>query len=727
VLPLSADSFVQETTGWATVAPSGTLAVTLASGTAAGNTALVVVVGANANLVTLPAGWQEYLATSFIRVMGKPGTASSETGWTFNTTLSLTRNWTWYAAELSGLELAAALDASATNTGVSISDGGTLSTGTTSENSGLETLQLAVFAWNHTAAGTGSWSGYTGGFEEVVDVADAASSGNHWGFALARRFEHDTTGQFSATATFAGTASSPDAGPQSALLIFRAADSPIRAPLCEMAGFDWATHGGIGNQTTIPEAESLIGRFSTSGPNFAGTWGTHYSIGSGFARDDGYGLRITTTSAICYLPLRLHPLTGAVTRTPVHGINLRVVSATGTVVVLEAVSAVTFVLYQVLYDTSTNKFGVRWGTSGTVAWQDGTTALNTWVWVDLRAVMYEDTSKTFSLDWRLETGAATYTSQPTLDRAGSSTNYFVTLRLGANATQTMTVDYDDEVGSTFYSAYPLGPHKVALLTVDPAGTPTLSGTSTNFSVFTANGTLAAWNATNARNAVDEVPPTVSASADGVCQTATAASDYIEFPMAAPVLAADEFVSGVRLVAAMWGGTGAGTGGLGLRGWDGTTEANLIPATTSYDAGSPTALSATDPLWLTKMWTPSGGWTLAKLDAAAVRFGFSPDAAPDMGVEAFYLEYAKGRTRADTVIGEVGSVVLDANTDPNSLGTRSLALDTPAGQGATLNWTVGGVDDTQNVAAASSHTESFDGAGEVTFVEVVSGNEAPDRE
>jgi hypothetical protein len=60
---------------------------------------------------------------------------------------------------------------------------------------------------------------------------------------------------------------------------------------------------------------------------------------------------------------------------------------------------------------------------------------------------------------------------------------------------------------------------------------------------------------------------------------------------------------------------------------------------------------------------------------------------------------------------------------------SVTVDTPAGQTATLNWEAGGTPGSQTVGASSSHTEVFDAvdATTVAYVEVVSGNEAPDRE
>ena len=710
-MPLSADSFVQENTGWAQVAAAGTFSVTLGAGTAADNTLLAVVSCVNSNQITAT-GWTVDFSTTVgstgSSVLRKPATAAAESSWTFTNGTGATLNITWYVCEVAGLELAIPVDASASSgTMTAISNGNTKATGTTAENSGLFTLQLAVFGWSTVAAaGTGSWSGYTNGFEEAAENADAASSGTHCGHAVARRFEDATTGTWSCTATFAGTA---DQGAWAGLVVYRAADSPIRAPLYTMAGFDWGTHGGIANLTNIAEADGLIGRFF--GSNFAGTWGTHYLIQAGSARTGGYGLRISTSAAICYLPLRQHLTTN---KSPVYGFNVRVVSATGTVIVAEGMLiSGAAVAFQVLYDATATKYGVRWDTAGTVAWQSGTTALGTWVWVDLRACWQKNAAGDLVIDWRLETAADTYTDQPAATTTSSGSTYMNWFRLGANTSQTMTVDYDDVVGSTFYPAYPLGPHTVDLVTVDPAGTPSVSGTSTNFSVFTANGTLGAWNAANARNAVDEVPVTVSASADGVCQTAAATGDYMEFPMADPTLAADEFVSGVRVLAAMWGGTGTGTGQLGIRGWDGTTEAALIPATTSYDAASPTALSSTDPLWLSKVWTPSGGWTTTKANAAAVRVGFSPDATPDMGVDVVYLEVAKGKTSTQRLFGTDGDVTVDAEVDRNSLGVRSLATVTPEGKAAGLHYELSGTPTDVAVAAASTSSDVLDAADKPT--------------
>jgi hypothetical protein len=710
VVPLSVGDFVQENSGVVTT-PNASCVVSLPSGTTAGNT-LLVFIGVQSGL-TPPTGFiVDKNVGGLLYAYRKSEVAAGETSWTF-TALSGAVPWTWYVAEMFGVDPVEPLDASATSSsGVSVANGGTLSTGTTPLNAALDTVVFGAFTVNQVNGGdTHSWSGYTNDFEELLDIAPGV--GGSYQLAVARKFVTGTTGQFSTTATLAtstGTASC------SALVVaYRAVGSPMVAPLAMFAGFGQGTDGGA---TATGGAASLYGAAVAGG---AGAWGTNLLVQSG-GRTGSYRFRVVQSGAAAYRRLGdLNVKAGAL------GWNVRVVSATGTVVVNEiANNASTVIFAQLLYDTSTSKFGVRCGTTGTVSWQSGTTALNTWVWVDLRPKV---NTTTWQVDWTLETGTDTYTAQTQATLSGQSSGFsFHVLHLGGNAAQTMTADYADVCLSAYYVAYPLGPHEVRLLTVDPAGTPTLSGTSTNFSVFTANGTLAAWNAVNARNAVDEVPPTVSASADGVCQTAVAATDYIEFPMAPCVLADDEIVSGVRSLVPMWGGTGTGTGTVGVRGWDGTTETVLTPASTSYDAGAPTVVSSTEPRWECAMWPSPNGWTQAELDTLALRFGFSTDATPDMGTHALYLEYATRKAITTTVIGEAGGVELASNVNPNTTGVRSLVTTTPSDQGTTLNWTDAGGPHTQPVAASSIDTQTLDAeAGEVSFVEVVSENELADRE
>jgi hypothetical protein len=96
---------------------------------------------------------------------------------------------------------------------------------------------------------------------------------------------------------------------------------------------------------------------------------------------------------------------------------------------------------------------------------------------------------------------------------------------------------------------------------------------------------------------------------------------------------------VRAFASLWGGTGSGTGTLGMRGWDGTAEVSFEEPGTSFDPDSLTTASATYPMWYSGMWGVGTRWTPTLLNAAALRVGFSTDATPDMGVSCVGLEVA----------------------------------------------------------------------------------------
>jgi hypothetical protein len=687
-MPLAAENFVQENSGVVTTAGTSCV-VSLPSGTTAGNTLVVFLTSLSG--VTAPAGFVEDEGPVInLTAFRKSEVAASETSWTFTT--GINSLFAWYVVELSGLAPVEPLDASADSGGAfgSTSNGGTRSTGTTALNASLNTVVFAAFSAQQTPAGTTeSWSGYTNNFEELADVSPNVDGA--YQLAVARKFVTGTTGQFESTATLATSQASQLTG--ALIVVYRSADSPIAAPLAHLQGFENGTHGGI-NSHTGPTSLTGAGFSVTSG-----TWGTNYLIQAASARNSNYGLQITQSGVAAHVRAGdVNAPSGSV------GFDVRVVSATGTVVVASLTASTGTPLVQLLYDADASKFGVRCGTTGTTSWQSGTTATNIWVWVDIR---WKTNTSTWHAEWRLETGADTYTEQAAAELSGQAATNFYMVELGrASTAQTMTADYDNVCLSRYYVAYPLGPHQIRLLTVDPAGTPTVSGTSSNFSVFTANGTLGAWNATNARDAVDEVPPTVSASADGVCQTATAANDYIEFPMAAPTVAADEVIAGVRMLAAMWGGAGAGTGQVGIRGWDGTTETTLVPASVSYDAGSPTAVSTTEPRWQCAMWPyPTGGWTEALLAGAALRFGFSPDATPDMGTDALYLEYATRKAIIQSLFGTLAS----AAVNPNTAGVRAVTVDTnvESGKAADLYYEESGSPTTVPVAADTTQIEVID--------------------
>jgi hypothetical protein len=179
--------------------------------------------------------------------------------------------------------------------------------------------------------------------------------------------------------------------------------------------------------------------------------------------------------------------------------------------------------------------------------------------------------------------------------------------------------------------------------------------------------------------LDEIPPTVSASSDGVVQVSVAASDYINLPMTTYTCGPGEVIATRRFVASLWGGTGSATGTLGWRGWDGTTETTFVAAGTVYDADSLTTASASYPIWAAAMWT--GACTQAQLDAAAVRMGFSTDATPDMGASAVYLEVAVREISTSSVVHrltdnedpEVDAAVVTETLHPYNSAVRTFSV------------------------------------------------------
>jgi hypothetical protein len=217
-------------------------------------------------------------------------------------------------------------------------------------------------------------------------------------------------------------------------------------------------------------------------------------------------------------------------------------------------------------------------------------------------------------------GATTITSQ--IEFAGSTNN-----------PAWLMDDLYIETDSADTISRPIGRHKVVMLSPDPAGTVTLSGTAGNFNTFTANGTLAAWNATTARNNIDEIPPTIGASADGFVQINLAGSDYVQVPMTSYALAQGEVVTAAEMRACGWATTTTGAT-IGFRSWNGSTETILFAvADANFDN------STTVPAWVCKMLTVADINTQAELDALEFRIGFSGDATPDIGIHTIYAEVA----------------------------------------------------------------------------------------
>lgn len=686
-MPLADDNVIQSNSGGTSAATSHV--VSLSSGTTAGNTVIITLYSVGAPTAPSDLSLDAGGGATAIGIYRKSDVAASETSWTFTT--GAASDTAWYIEELSNVD-AEPLDVAAANSG-STANGATLSTGTTAQTAGLSVVSYA--AWSGTAAAT-TWSGYTNDYAEVAEV----SGGTLAALSVARKFVNGTTTALSSTAT-------RDAGGTNnafaRVIAYRAADAPLAAPLGYITGWEWGTHGGLGNAAPSSPTGAQLGA--------QGTFGTNYLIQGSSARNSSYGLRIVQSAGSG--GVQVGP--SLAYKTAVFGCNVRVVSASATPIVLALDTTASDL--NLVYDSSTNKFGVRWG-SGTVAYESGTTALNTWRWVDIRI---RTNATTHHADWQIETGTDTYTAQTspadlTGQSAGTTTNRAI---LGGFLTsQTITAEYDDLVFSQYYSAYPLGPHEIRVLVPETTGA-SVSGTSANFNEFTANGTLAAFASTSGQR-IDEVPPTISASSDGVVQVTVAASDYMNFPMTDPTLASDEVFGGAHAVIPTWGGTGTGTGTLGLRVNDGTTETTIDAGSVAYDGDSLTAASSTYPIWRQGMITPpTGGWTKTKADSLVGRAGYSSDATPDMGVSAFYIEYARRKaiTTRQVTIEDPISATVDLRVNPyNSASVSYVITNNDATRSVNFNYSISGTPQTPVTVGPSSNqtvTVNMDAFGDVS--------------
>lgn len=665
------------------------------NGTTEGSTILLYTNWGGTPTVTMPAGWE---LDQIRKAFRYNNTGVGELSWTFTT--SVAAELVGYIIEVNGLDLVDPLDVAVTGTtSGTTANGGTRNTNTSALNPGSQVLAVAVFMADRLVTGdTASWSGYTNSFTELADVTPASFLGN---IAVATRII-DGPGTFTCTATLA-TSSGTALATEGWILLFRAEDASLNAPLVGFTGYEFGTAGGMGN--AVPYHPAGITAGTAGSP---GTFGTGYAVESTAARDTGYGFRLTSSAAVVWTNA-LPQISGA-GRAAVS-FDIRAVSGSGTPIVAYLTKTGTAVV--VRYNFTTEQFGIEWN-GGTTAWQTGTTPLGTWTNICFGA-LFKGTTHTMA--WWIETGDGAQTAPA--DLTGQSVGTTAQLIWGTPVAETFVMNYDNAVESAYFAAHPLMPHRVVPVVPEPTGT-TVVGTAANFKRFTANGTLANVDGTEGA-LVDEIPPTISASADGVCQVTTATSDYLNLPMQNPTLAADDIIAGVRFVASEWGGTGSGTGTLGWRGYDGVTETIFVDGTaTTRDPDSLTAASATYPIWANTLasaglgnptlWAgaSNGAWTPTRLNAAAIRMGFSNDATPDMGATLVMLEVAL-RTAVPFVAArltsdedpEVNVALVTETLHPYNSGVRTYTVsnDDPT-RTAQFDYSISGTPQTPVVVAPS---------------------------
>jgi len=367
------------------------------------------------------------------------------------------------------------------------------------------------------------------------------------------------------------------------------------------------------------------------------------------------------------------------------------------------------------YRSASQKIGVKIGT-GTEVLSDAVIVADQWIGMDIG---YDPRKTTHICDWQVDYNANIGDTTPGIPQTQATTSSMTAAlisiaRLGWTTAKTATIRYDDWAGSRDRKTYPIGDINIRPLKVDPAGTPTVSGSEANFKVFTSNGgTLSTWSAAGTRTALDDVPPTIGASSDGVTQVASASSEYVEIPMETFTSAPDHVAKGLRWYAALWASSGT-SATLGMRFWDGVSEQGAIPAA---DHG----FDNTTLMWITRMHTEVGGdkliqMTQDKVDALAARVGFSSDAAPDTGIHCVLAELVTQPVVVyGTIEGESGAFSVYVHQDPLSGAVAGYTVTTPSGtRGATLFTTIETVDAEDYVAPNTIWTKVI-GADDVTKV------------
>lgn len=375
--------------------------------------------------------------------------------------------------------------------------------------------------------------------------------------------------------------------------------------LVALTGFEFGTDKGLG-----------FGPFD----GVTGTTGTDVQVIAGAAYEGSYGLRVALTAKG---PFWTTATLGTSKTSLVVSLRFRLSTLpSGDTDIISMDAASTTDRAGFFYQSSTGKI-VAWIGASTQA-SAAAISVNTWYTLEWHLDVSANPNV---MSWKLDGTAGTQVS------LGVAATTVSRLQLGNRGAGTGVADYDAVVVSVTGADYPLGVHSIKILTVDPAGTVT-SNSSTNFRAFTNNGTIdGSFNATNIRDAIDELPPTIGASADGAVQISNNATGYIEIPMTTYTLGGGETIAGARMVACGWAADTTASI-IEFRSYNGTTETVLYAAADpGFDA------STTAPTWVCRMHTLADIDTQSELNALAYRMGFSTDAAPDVGIHAIYTEVA----------------------------------------------------------------------------------------
>jgi hypothetical protein len=681
-----------------------------AGGTTAGNTIIIC---------TFSYGTTNWISAGFTRDSGaaastmraytfrKSQVTAGETSWNFTGPASA-QPTIWFMFEIQGIHPLAAKDVGTTHqsgTGVT-----SQTSGTTALTTSFESLAVVIHGGHNVTNNTVPvWSAQTGGFEQYVtnsrvDGSTATSA------AVSFRVVDDI-----ATYESTGT-SSVTVNAASNVQIYAAAGAHRQANLDVIFGAEIQTTAGhtTGN-AGCPPLDFANGTITYHTTNPKTGLASLRLTGTGAAANAGW----TSAGALGVYTVP----TGLVDRqfyTVRFSVLLETLPASDVVVYsLDTGTESAGDGIRLWYRTATQQFGLvvscaAEGGAGTEVLSTDTVAADTWYDVDLLVDMANADRATLWRGYWYVDGV----EQTMASRASSTASHVSAItqsRMGWQSASTATMRFDDICGSKHPGHFPLGPIRVHPLKVDPAGTVTTTS-ATSFSTFTNNGTLnSTFNATTARDAVDEIPPTIGASADGFAQDTSGAAVYVEVPMETRAAATNlECLRGVRWYFPGWAAsTSAAT--LGFRAWDDAVETLLLTAA-DVNFNNSTTL----PGWVCRMHRTVASnvayaWTQAKLDALAARVGFG-NAAVAVGVHAILAEVAMREAYVQQVVESEGAFVYSI-LDPDHGNIIALRLVAPADGDAYADYVINTVPVHRDAAAGTTddYIVGAETTAEVTFI------------
>lgn len=637
--------------------------------TTAGNT-VVIVVQTPTVATNLPSGFVSDGATSsttFVSVFRKSGVSAGETSWALSN--SIGQLTAWVAMELSGLA-ASPLDAQINEVATSVANGSNWPDPTggskTPDNAAVDTVVLVAHGAEVGNATPPSWASQTNGFEEFAEQS-AASAIASVGLSVSRKLPY-AIGPFRSSATLTTPAV---ANTGYVCVVYAAVDSPYVPIVVAADGFEYGPAAGL-----------------TTGPNpvLASITGSPTIVSGDALATGNYCLECTGTSPVnvvlggsangrvdqvsLWFPSSL----------PANDLELAFIETASSDLVLR-------------YRTASQKLAVQVG-AGSEVLSDLVVSAGVKISVNLRL---DQTGATYFGDWQIDYGDGVYISQAQASGSGTAGSAVTGVRLGRITGAAGTVRYDDVVAASNLGSFPLADCQVIGLLAEAVS---VNGTTANVNTFTNNGTMATFDAAAALAAIDEVPPTVGASADGIAGVAgTSGTDIIIIGMHTYQAVPTHSIRAVRVLICGWA-AGTQANNVRWRGYDGTEEVTI------FSIADPNFDNTSTPGWICKMHNPSGGWTQTKLDNLEYWMTWG-DPTPNIGLHAIYAQVVLAAAQAQGVFGTAGDINVTAQIDPKTASILSLETATPGGKGTDVVYEESSIPTTITVPADSSNVEVID--------------------